>query len=230
MGTYREAIYMILDLFKDKSDDSNFNEDHILYLLDKYRAYVLKGKYDSARTIDLSETNYQSVPLTLENYTPVTGTGDFGRYLRSKEKLPIPLNEIPVRVYAADYFQGEIYLVPRNRFKYVGRNEYLKNIIYCSIGDDGKLYLKSCNPQVYYLEQLNVRGIFESASEASKLASIDAQCDILDMSFPLQEDLFALVMDYIVKELSSSNYRPEDIVNNAKDDMSGLAVRGDNSK
>lgn len=230
MGTYREAIYMILDLFKDKSDDSNFNEDHILYLLDKYRAYVLKGKYDSARTTDLSETNYQSVTLTLETYLPVTGTDDFGKYLRSKEKLPIPLNEIPVRIYATDYFQGEIYLVPRNRFKYVGRNEYLKNIIYCSVGDDGKLYLKSCNPQVYYLEQLNVHGVFESASDASKLASIGQQCDILDMQFPLQEDLVALVMDYIVKELSSSNYRPEDIINNSKDDMSGLTVRGDNSK
>ena len=230
MGTYREAIYMILDLFKDRSDDSNFNEDHILYLLDKYRAFVLKNKYDSARTADLSESNYQTITLHLEDYYPLEGASELGKYLRSTEKIPVPLNEIPVKVYAGDYFNGEIIFVPRNRFKYVGRNQYLKNIIYVSIGDDGKLYLKSCNPQAYYLEQLKVRGIFESASDASKIASNDVQCDILDMEFPVQEDLFALIMDYIVKELSSANYRPEDIINSAKDDMSGLSVKGDNTK
>ena len=43
--TWREAVYMVLDELKLMSDDSNFNEDHIIFLLSKYRSFILKQTY-----------------------------------------------------------------------------------------------------------------------------------------------------------------------------------------
>jgi hypothetical protein len=42
MTTYRELVYMVLDELKAKSDDFYYTEDHIIFLLDKYRAFLLK--------------------------------------------------------------------------------------------------------------------------------------------------------------------------------------------
>ena len=38
--TFRELVYIITDLSKTISDDSNFNQDHILFLACKYREYA----------------------------------------------------------------------------------------------------------------------------------------------------------------------------------------------
>lgn len=40
--TYREAIYAILDLLKQSSDDSYYTEEHALFLVSKMRAAILK--------------------------------------------------------------------------------------------------------------------------------------------------------------------------------------------
>ena len=53
-------------------------------------------------------------------------------------------------------------------------------------------------------------------------------CDILDREFPLEDNLLALCMQYVVKELTGSTYKPADTDNNASDDLSELAqfIRG----
>jgi hypothetical protein len=42
MSTYREMIHMVLDELKVISDDSHFQEEHVMFLLDKYRGFLLK--------------------------------------------------------------------------------------------------------------------------------------------------------------------------------------------
>ena len=49
MSTYREIVYMCLDEIKMVSDDSYFNQDHIIFLADKYRAFLLKKNIVSHR-------------------------------------------------------------------------------------------------------------------------------------------------------------------------------------
>ena len=45
MTTYRELVYIVIDLAKLISDDSTLNENHVAYLLDRYRTYLLEQKY-----------------------------------------------------------------------------------------------------------------------------------------------------------------------------------------
>ena len=43
----KEIVYMVLDLAKAyTSDDSFFNEDHVLFLLKKYRSFLIKKEQE----------------------------------------------------------------------------------------------------------------------------------------------------------------------------------------
>jgi hypothetical protein len=39
---WKELVYIVLDELKLVSDDSTFTEDHVMFTLNKYRAFVLK--------------------------------------------------------------------------------------------------------------------------------------------------------------------------------------------
>ena len=131
------------------------------------------------------------------------------------------------KISSLDYFQGNFAYTNNERFKYVGNNKYLKNQIYGTIAPDNHLYLKSSNPQMYYLEKVKVTGIFEDSSKAAELQCPDASgekpCDVMDMEFPIEEALIPPMIELIVKELSGHAYQPADNENNATDDLNRLA-------
>lgn len=49
MATYREIVYMVLDELKINSDDKYFEEEHVMFLMDKYRAFLLKQRYSDIK-------------------------------------------------------------------------------------------------------------------------------------------------------------------------------------
>lgn len=226
MSTYREVVYLVLDELKLTSDDAMFNEEHVLFLLAKYRGLLLKQQYKDVKK-EIPESNYQTVCLDLIQVPAIAGEPcEGGTYLRSKEKIPSLMTIATPRVYTEDYYQGEITYVSRERMRYVGYNRWLPNIIYSSIGPDNHLYFKSFNPQYLYLEKARLTGIFEDPEKASEYEcdKEDSSCDILDSNFPLEEALISQVVQLVVKELSGSIYKPEDTTNNANDELSTLAT------
>ena len=232
MSTYRELIYMCLDELKLHSDDALYTEEHVMFLLGKYRVFLLKQRYSDIKK-QIPESNYQTICLDLIEVPAISGEPcEGGSYLRSKQKVPFLMKIGTPLVYPIDYYQGEITYVSRERMRYVGYNRYMKNIIYASIGPDNYLYLKSFNPQYLYLEGARMTGIFEDSEKASELqcpekndcgCGCDGECNILDKTFPIEESLIPPMIELVVKELLGANYRPEDSENNASDDLSNLA-------
>lgn len=225
MSTYREIVYMCLDELKLNFDDAYFTEDHIIFLADKYRALLLKKTYTDVKKA-VPDSNYQTVCLDLEVTNGIEGDDCSETYLRSVQSLPDILPVGTPKASSMDFLNGEITFVNRERMKYVGHNKYLRNIIYCTLGPDNKLYLKSANPQAYHLEKIKYSAVFENPSEATEISCDEdgtQNCDKLDYSFPVEEALIPMVIELIIKDLSSAVYRPEDDANNAKDDMSDLA-------
>lgn len=224
--TYRELVYLVLDELKLSADDAYFTEEHVVFLLGKYRGLLLKQQYKDVKK-EIPESNFQTLCLDLIQVPAITGEPcEGGTYLRSKEKIPFLMNIATPRVYAGDYYQGEITYVSRERMRYVGYNRWLPNIIYASIGPDNYLYFKSFNPQYLYLEKARLTGIFEDPEKASEY-ECDKEgdsCDVLDMPFHLEEALIPQVVQLVVKELSRPEYLPEDTSNNAHDDLSGIAT------
>lgn len=233
MATYREAVYMVLDYMKLSSDDAYYTEDHVRFLLNKFRAYVLKSKYEENKKNPAnvpSDSNAQTVDLNLEHVNGVDGVPCTGRYLRSVEEIPTPMFWSSIKVWAGTMFGDNVILTMPTRFKYAGTGRIASMFNYATIGPDNHLYLKSGNPQLYYLEKATVKGIFENPEEVYELENEQAGdcdcakvCDILDREFPLESNLLALCMQYVVKELTGASYRPADTDNNASDDLSELA-------
>lgn len=228
MSTYKELTYMVLDELKLYSDDASYTEEHVMFLLDKYRAFLLKQRYSDVKK-QIPESNYQTICLDLIEVPAILGEPcEGGSYLRSKEKIPFLMKIGNPKVYPVDYYQGEITYVSRERMRYVGYNKYLKNIIYASIGPDNYLYFKSINPQYLYLEKARMTGIFEDPQAASELQcpdeSGDIVCDVLDREFPIEDALIPPMIELVVKELLGAEYRPEDSNNDSSDDLSNLAA------
>lgn len=222
MSTYRELVYLVLDELKLTSDDALFNEEHVMFLLGKYRGLLLKQQYKDIKK-EIPESNYQTLCLDLIQVPAITGEPcEGGTYLRSKEKIPFLMPVATPRVYPEDYYQGDITYVSRERMKYVGYNRWLPNIIYASIGPDNYIYFKSFNPQYLYLEKARLTGIFEEPEKAAELECNrdESTCDPMDMKFPLEEALIPQVVELVVRELSRPEYLPEDKQNNADDGLS----------
>lgn len=227
MNSYRELVYMCMDQLKLISDDSYYTEDHIMFLLDKCRTLLLNQKYKTG-TKEVALSNYQTLCLDLIEVPAIAGVPcEGGSYLRSKIKLPYMLDIGNPRIFSSSYFKSNITVVPMERFKYVGHNRYLQNIIYATIGPDNYLYLTSPNKQFTYLEEIKLTGIFEDAASAAeydcnKIEGEDPCIDKLDLNYPIEEALIEPLIEYVVKVMSGYIYRPKDNVNNSNDDMSDL--------
>lgn len=226
-----ELVYSCLDLSKAAtSDDSWITEEHVIFLLKKYRSFLIKKEQDKEKSSQdiASEFEYQQICLDLEKVPAIDGdpcTG--GYYLRTTQKIPKILEGTLPRVYPLDFYQG-IYIsyVSRDRMRYVGTNPYLQNIIYTSLGPDMHLYLNSSNPQFLYMKKLRISAIFEDMDEAAELlcddSGEDVSCDVLDMEFPIRDYLVPPLIELVVKELSGSKYLPRDSRNDADDGLSKI--------
>lgn len=229
MSTYKELIYMCLDELKLYSDDASYTEEHIMFLLGKYRTFLIKQRYSDVKK-QIPESNYQTICLDLIEVPAILGEPcEGGSYLRSKEKIPFLMKIGNPRVYPIDYYQGEITYVSRDRMRYVGYNKYLQNIIYASLGPDNYLYFKSFNPQFLYLEKVRMTGIFEDTLAASELQcpneNGDTVCDVLDREFPIENALIPPLIQLVVEELTKAEYKPEDKENNSDDDLSEVVSK-----
>ena len=224
MSTYRELVYLVLDELKLVSDDSTFTEDHVVFLLNRYRTFLLKQRYSDIKK-QIPDSNYQSICMDLIQVPTISGEPcEGGTYLRSSVKVPIPMQIGSPKVTPMDYYQGEITYVSRERMRYVGYNRFLPNIIYCSIGPDQYLYFESFNPQYLYLEKVKFTGVFENAEKASELECGTSDiCDILDKEFPIEDSLISPLIELVLKELAGPAWKPQDDTNNASDDLANLA-------
>jgi hypothetical protein len=229
----KDIVFMVLDLSKAYvSDDSFYTPEHVIFLLKKYRSFLIKKEQEKEKsTTDIaSEFEYQQICLDLEKVPAIDGdpcTG--GYYLRTTQKIPKILEGTQPRVYPIDFYQGiNIAYVSRERMRYVGTNKYLQNIIYTSLGPDLHLYLNSSNPQFFYMKKLRISAIFEDIEEASEyLCDEEGEsiaCDVLDTEFPIREYLVPSLIELVVKELIGSKYQPKDTINNANDDLADLAA------
>ena len=228
MASLREIVYLILDEIKAQSNDSDITEEHVIFLANQYRLVLIEQKKKKEGVSSLSSSNEQTICIDLEKVDAIPGLEYCNTtYLRSVQEIPELIDKDSVKVSMADLFNIMTAFVSKDRFKYVGHNKYLKNIIYTTLGPDNHIYLNGSNPQFLYLKKAKVTGIFEDAQKAGELAcdnnGDNTKCDILDQDFPLEADLLPQMVELIVKELLGVNYRPKDTVNNAFDDLADLA-------
>ena len=223
----REMIYMCLDLCKEFSDDSSFTEEHVLFLLNKYRALVLKQEYERQKK-ESSVENKQSICLDLEAITDNIDNPCSDFMLRSVQKIPTTLEFSQPQISTMNFFSNPmmVYVTPE-KLKFVNYNKFLQNIIYCALAPDGHIYMKSSNPQFQNLERIKLSAVFEDFEEAGDLSCDDDgnsdSCSVMDKEFPMESYLIPALINDVVKQLLGSKYISYDKYNNAKDDIADIA-------
>ena len=221
--TLRELVFMCMDEVKLHSDDSFYTEDHLVFLLNKYRSFVLKKELEKENK-QLSSSNGQTICLDLIEIRDENNPCEESM-LRTEQKIPNLVNDCKVSLYPVNYFEGDhIIYTTMERMRYTTYNKWTKNLIYAAKGPDDYLYIKSSNPQYLYLEKLRMKAIFEDFESAAQYACDEdgekLQCDILDMKFPIENALVPIVTELVIKELLGVKYQPRDTHNNAADDAS----------
>lgn len=222
---------MVNDLLKLISDDSTFTEDHIIYLLDTTRSYILKQKYETNAKNQLASSNYQTIHVKLVDTTGMYGccfSGD-AQY-KSDKKVPELMNIGAVRVYGSNQFRYVFQFVSRDKFEFVGHNKWTNKFMFCTIGDDGYLYVKAAKDGCTCdtTKDIYLTGVFENASEiaeyncADEKCTLNASCNKLENDFPLEEGLIYNLIEVVVTKLAQSIYKPTDPNNNANDDLAKI--------
>lgn len=217
-----EIVYYCLDAIKAFSDDAYVNEDHVIFLLGKYRGALLQQYHNIKKLIP--ESNYQIVCVNLEKADGIPCTN--GPVLKSIEELPklLPIGSPSVLLFNG--FESEnIAIVPFKRLGAVGWNKWKKNFTYVAIGPDGHLYVSSTNPQAEYLTQLRVKGLFEDYEKAAEL-SCDKEgegCDEMEKEFPLEVSLIPDLIARVVRDILGMAWRATDGKNDAADNLADIA-------
>lgn len=233
MTTYREAIYMCLDLLKGISDDFTYTEDHIAYLLDKFRALLLKQRYGNDPRKLVPYSNYQTISIIFSPSEPK-------EILKSSNKIPYMLQLGIPRLLSTDeaYYNYKYDFTSRERLPFVGYNKYTKNITYFAINESNFLItpnkkeywnvnmsLDDNTPTTYIgPHHFSLTGIFENPREVRDESSFNEGTDELDRNIPIEESLITTLIELVVKELASSVYRPTDDQNNNRDDNAAMAT------
>lgn len=214
--TYRELVYMCLDEIKLSSDDSYITEDHILFLIGKYRSFLLKQKYEKSN-IPISESNYQYLLLSPGDKVPAILA------------LAKPIVELHLQIPGDTLFVKSTY-VSHHRFEYVGNNSYLSKISYCTVNPYTHVLDFKINTEVDITpNDYKIYAIFDDIIEASKYTT-ETEEDILDKICPIETDLIAGVQELVVKDALGIAYRPQDKANNASDDLGSVGIASGNPK
>lgn len=211
---------MVLDEIKGMSDDFTYTEDHVIFLLNKYRTSLLKQKYKDDKGL-MHSSNFQTMTLTLQDSLQNKDYILERQYKQSEEIVPELLTDKGVRVYPEAQFldNADIAFITEDRMRYVGYNKYLKNAVYATLHND-YLYITSRNLDIMDLEQVCLSAVFEDAIEAIK--AISGEVDLLEEDFPMEDSLTSLLIQSVVKELLGAAYRPKDYQNNANDDLAEM--------
>ena len=218
-----EIVYYCLDAIKAFSDDSYVNEDHIVFLLSKYRGSLLQQYHNIKKLIP--DSNYQTICLTLTSTDSIPCTNR--AILKSNEEVPSLMPIGNPSIYLFNGFESEnIVFIPFTRLKAVGWNKWKKNCIYVAVGPDKHLYLSSSNPQAQYLETLRLKGLFEDFEKAFELECDEdgKPCDEMERDFPLEVALVPDLIARVVKDALGMAWKTSDSNNNANDDLADIAT------
>lgn len=237
MNTYRECVYIVFDELNLSSDDSRWEVEHIIYLLNKYRAILTKQRYGGPKK-DVPLEYYQILDLG-QPKLPYTSSNE-RKVFSFEQEIPSILNlhgmlletslsyrtepiaqdcivcGVPIVFYdqRTDYIENiDVAIVNPDRFKYLGHNKWLAKMAYATIGYNHKLYLSSSR-NFLSNKWFQLQAIFENPTDF-----VQSTEDKLDMYFPVEQALVQPIIDLVIKELSNILYLPGDRVNNSSDDQ-----------
>jgi hypothetical protein len=120
MRSYRELVFSVLDSVKIFSDDSVWETDHIVSILNKYRGLLFTQKY-KGKKVEIPFAYYQRLKVYFDDSSMNSGL------LKSTKQLPNILDTTNLYQYTFVHADGmnsfNMNFINPQRFKSVGYNK-----------------------------------------------------------------------------------------------------------
>ena len=214
MRTYRELVFAVLDETHTFSDDTPLENEHIISLLQKYRALLFNQKY-KGKKVEIPFAWYQRLNVAFT--TKITGTNIY----KSTKEIPQILDITDLWKYTfvseGGMITNSMNFINPFKFKFTGFNKWIASQKYVTIDLDSYMYIKKSavtTSQILYYDT-----ILDNPIDADRFNGTNT-LDVLDLEFPCEESLIQPIIDLCLKEISTINGISRDTTNNASDDAS----------
>lgn len=153
MHTYREIVFILMDEMKIFSDDSSWENEHFIHIINKQRALLFNQKY-KGKKVEIPFAWYQRLNV---NFTyPSIGSNIY----KSTKKIPPILDTTNLWQYTFISTDGantpNLNFINPQRFKTCGYNKWTSNELYGTIDLDNYMYLKSNNDKYIDVSQKTI--------------------------------------------------------------------------
>lgn len=230
-NSLNEIAYSIKETLRDYSDDSDISTEHIKYLVNLYRANLLK-KDLSKPGRNVNESLIQDLgclELELADPADCCAVSTDCTILRTKSTIPDPIelhsSPLITSVGPVNILNSRFTFVSYHRAIFSGNGEFNKYSIfafYYNNNSGKRIYIKSNpdNKDIQMLEHIKVRGVFEDPSQIKNFNDCETgnKCYDDNMNYPINSWLIPTIKDAVIKENLRLLGTPPDAENNSQDD------------
>lgn len=228
MLTLRDLHSQLDEALNINSTESSLSHEYYTDLINQQRSLWIRNEYNKNRSIDPNVQQEFCVDVELVDPTICCiNVPKTCKVLRTK--VPIP-NAIEFANSKGITSVGPVFItLPRfsivdyTRVPYVGNGRTGRLNTYAFLYGT-YIYIISQKPELYLLEKVTIRGIFENPTELGEFTNCETnqKCWTLDSLYPLNDWMWVYMKAQILGELGQKQMIPSDEANNEKDDKTEL--------
>lgn len=220
MATLNELYYSLRESYKLYSDDGNISNEYLIYKIHIGRNLLLSQKF-SSRSFVIPNKIRQHFYLETELVEGNEFVSGLSTILRTKDPIQTPLEPFNfksnMRVSTGSYTDLNFTLISPDRLPFVGKNKWLQNHVYYTIGSDFRLYFVSTNPRVKAIENIKLSMVCENPEKAwVSSVDYDPAIEFEYTEYPMEGDMIIPLTDMILKSLTINLQSPEDKTNDSE--------------
>ena len=221
--TLRDLVYDLFNLAKIKNDDTTLTKTHLAHIIKTWSARFITQNYRKARLSDVNLTqDLGCVAMEVVDSAEWCDIEIGCTILKSVLQLPtaIETDDKPLFTFIGSIQKtGPQYqLIPWARFSWIKHQKYTSKLPYVSL-KDGYIYMLIGQPKTKAIDKINIQGIFEDPTEASRFNHCDGQsCYTPESRYPIDAAMVPLLREMILtKELAVYQKNTEDKDNDNND-------------
>lgn len=228
--TENDIIYDVMELARGNQiiDDTDLDGRQIMFIANNQRALWLRNEYNKpGRQIDHNvEQDLGCVKLIpVDSAECCDASIPLGCIvLRTENKIPNTIefhhNTAITRVGPISKIDVPFSFIPYHRAQFAGSDKYAPSMVQAFLLNN-YIYLITPTIQSQFLEYINVRGIFETPSDAANFSNCDGtSCyDKATSKYPLNAWTYAYFKEQILRELGMALQVPKDSAGDSQENL-----------
>jgi len=228
--TENDIIYDVMELARGNQivDDTDLDGRQIMFICNNQRALWLRNEYNKpGRQIDHNvEQDLGCVKLIEVDAAECCNVSISTDciILRTEKQIPNTIEfhhgTAITRVGPIKKVDVPFSFIPYNRAQFSGDDKYAKNIIQAFLLNN-YIYLITPSTASAFLEYINVRGVFETPSDAAAFTDCDGtNCyDKATSKYPINGWTYAYLKEQILRELGLALKTPKDTAGDSQEQL-----------